>query len=57
MVIARARSLFNLPARVDGIVVFFYSAYAIQSARQHFIIPLDAQIWTEADIRREGIEY
>jgi uncharacterized caspase-like protein len=37
-----------------AIVVFFYSGYAIQAARQNFIIPLDANIWTETDVRREG---
>jgi hypothetical protein len=30
-----------------AIVVFFYGGYAIQVARQNFIIPVDAQIWTE----------
>jgi uncharacterized caspase-like protein len=39
---------------VGAIVVFFYSGYAIQAARQNFIIPLDAKIWTEPDVRREG---
>jgi uncharacterized caspase-like protein len=38
-----------------AIVVFFYSGYAIQAARQNFIIPLDALIWTETDVRREGV--
>jgi uncharacterized caspase-like protein len=37
-----------------AIVVFFYSGYAIQAARQNFLIPLDAKIWTETDVRREG---
>ena len=37
-----------------AIVVFLYSGYAIQAARQNFIIPLDANIWTETDVRREG---
>jgi uncharacterized caspase-like protein len=37
------------------VVVFFFSGYAIQAARQNFIIPLDALIWREADVRRGGI--
>jgi uncharacterized caspase-like protein len=38
-----------------AIVVFFFSGYAIQSAGQNFIVPLDAIIWTEPDVRREGV--
>ncbi|MEA2840522.1 MAG: hypothetical protein QOF41_1852 [Methylobacteriaceae bacterium] len=38
-----------------AVVVFFFSGYAIQAARQNFIIPLDALIWKEADVRREGL--
>jgi uncharacterized caspase-like protein len=37
-----------------AIVVFFYGGYAIQVARQNFVIPVDAQIWTESDVRRDG---
>ena len=33
----------------------FFSGYAIQSARQSYIIPVDGQIWTEADVRRDGV--
>src|SRR6202000_78611 len=29
--------------------------YGIQSNRQSFMLPVDAQIWTEADVRRDGI--
>ncbi|WP_426612770.1 caspase family protein [Bradyrhizobium sp. McL0616] len=32
----------------------FYSGFGIQSARQSFMIPVDAQIWTESDVRRDG---
>jgi uncharacterized caspase-like protein len=37
-----------------AIVVFFYGGYAIRVARQNFVIPVDAQIWTESDVRRDG---
>jgi uncharacterized caspase-like protein len=33
---------------------FSISGYAIQTPRQNFIVPLDALIWTELDVRREG---
>ncbi len=38
-----------------ALVVVFFSGYGIQSGKQSFMIPLDAQIWTEKDIRRDGI--
>jgi len=38
-----------------SLVVVFFSGYGIQSGRQTFMIPIDAQIWTENDIRRDGI--
>jgi len=38
-----------------ALVVVFFSGYGIQSGKQTFLIPVDAQIWTENDIRRDGI--
>ncbi len=38
-----------------SVVLIFFSGYGIQSNRQSFMIPVDAQIWTEADVRRDGI--
>jgi caspase domain-containing protein/tetratricopeptide repeat protein len=37
-----------------SIALIFYSGFAIQSARQSYLIPVDAQIWTESDVRRDG---
>lgn len=37
-----------------SVVLLFFSGYGIQSNRQSFMIPVDAQIWTEADVRRDG---
>jgi Tfp pilus assembly protein PilF len=37
------------------VALIFFSGYGIQSARQSYLIPVDAQIWTEADVRRDGI--
>jgi uncharacterized caspase-like protein len=33
----------------------FFSGYGIQSNRQNYMIPTDAHIWTEAEVRRDGI--
>ncbi len=37
-----------------SVVLIFYSGYGIQAARQSYLIPVDAQIWTEPDVRRDG---
>ncbi|QPF92198.1 caspase family protein [Bradyrhizobium commune] len=37
-----------------SVALVFYSGFGIQSARQSFMIPVDAQIWTESDVRRDG---
>jgi Caspase domain/Tetratricopeptide repeat len=37
-----------------SIALVFFSGYGIQSNRQSYMVPVDAQIWTEADVRRDG---
>ncbi|QQN64671.1 caspase family protein [Bradyrhizobium diazoefficiens] len=37
-----------------SVALLFYSGFGIQSARQSFMIPVDAQIWSESDVRRDG---
>jgi uncharacterized caspase-like protein len=34
--------------------LLFFSGFGIQSDRQTYMIPVNAQIWTEADVRRDG---
>ena len=36
------------------VALVFFSGFGIQSNRQSFMIPVDAQIWTEPDVRRDG---
>src|SRR6476469_7032509 len=38
-----------------SVALIFFSGFGVQSNRQSFMIPVDAQIWTEADVRRDGI--
>jgi uncharacterized caspase-like protein len=38
-----------------SVALIFFSGYGVQSNRQSFMIPVDAQIWTEADVRRDGV--
>jgi tetratricopeptide (TPR) repeat protein len=37
-----------------SVALIFFDGFGIQSGRQTYIIPVDAQIWTEADILRDG---
>src|ERR1700746_431393 len=37
-----------------SVALIFFSGFGIQSNRQSYLIPVDAQIWTEADVRRDG---
>src|SRR6202140_77849 len=37
-----------------SVALIFFSGFGIQSNRQSFMIPVDAQIWTEPDVRRDG---
>lgn len=39
---------------VGSVALIFFSGYGIQSNRQSYLIPVDGQIWTEADVRRDG---
>src|SRR5579871_222143 len=41
--------------RPGSIALIFFSGFGIQSNRQSYMIPVDAQIWTEPDVRRDGI--
>jgi Tfp pilus assembly protein PilF len=37
-----------------SVALVFFSGFGVQSGRQSYMIPVDAQIWTEADVRRDG---
>jgi lipoprotein NlpI len=37
-----------------SVALIFFSGFGVQSSRQSYMIPVDAQIWTEADVRRDG---
>ncbi|HEX3114417.1 MAG TPA: caspase family protein [Bradyrhizobium sp.] len=38
-----------------SVALIFFSGFGVQSNRQSYMIPIDAQIWTEADVRRDGL--
>ena len=53
---AMRRAFDRLYGRIKpgSVALIFFSGFGIQSNRQSFMIPVDAQIWTEADVRRDG---
>jgi lipoprotein NlpI len=40
--------------RPGSVALVFFSGFGIQSNRQSYMIPVDAQIWTEQDVRHDG---
>lgn len=43
-------------ARIERgtVALIFFDGFAIQSNRQTYLLPVDAQIWTEPDVARDG---
>jgi uncharacterized caspase-like protein len=39
----------------NATVVLFYSGYGIQIDRENFMIPVDAKIWSQSDVERDGV--
>jgi uncharacterized caspase-like protein len=40
--------------RHDSVVMLFFGGYGVQVGRESYMIPVDAVIWKEADVRRDG---
>jgi uncharacterized caspase-like protein len=51
------RAIDHLRARVhlNSIVLVYFGGFGIQSEGQNYLIPVDAKIWTEEDVRRQGV--
>ena len=41
--------------RSDSVVMLFFGGYGVQVGRESYMIPVDAAIWKESDVRREGL--
>ena len=41
--------------RPGSVALIFFSGFGISSNRQSYMIPVDAQIWQESDVRRDGV--
>jgi uncharacterized caspase-like protein len=52
-----SRAIGRLQARIrpDSVVMLFFGGYGVQVGRESYMIPVDAAIWNEADVRRDGV--
>jgi uncharacterized caspase-like protein len=51
------RAVERLKSRIrpDSVVLLFFGGYGIQIGRESYMIPVDATIWKESDVRRDGL--
>ena len=51
------RAIARLKGKInkDAVVMLFFGGYGVQAGRESYMIPVDARIWKESDIKREGI--
>ena len=51
----RAIDAFTAKVKSGTAALIYFNGFGIQAGRQTYLIPVGAQIWTEADVRRDGI--
>lgn len=51
------RAVDRLKAKItpETVVMLFFGGYGVQAGRESFMLPVDAAIWKESDVRREGV--
>jgi uncharacterized caspase-like protein len=51
------RAIGRLKSKIkpDTVVMLFFGGYGVQVGRESYMIPVDAAIWKEADVRRQGV--
>jgi tetratricopeptide (TPR) repeat protein len=50
----RAIDNFKKKTKPGAIALFYFNGFGVQTNRQTYLLPTDAQIWNEADVRRDG---
>ena len=50
------RAIDRLKSRIkpDSVVMLFFGGYGVQVGSESYMIPVDAAIWRESDVRRQG---
>ncbi len=51
----KAIDAFTGKIQKDTTALFYFSGFGLQAGRQSYLLPVNAQIWTEADVRRDGV--
>jgi uncharacterized caspase-like protein len=51
----RAVDRLKSKVRPDSVVMLFFGGYGVQAGRESYMIPVDARIWKESDVRRDGL--
>jgi uncharacterized caspase-like protein len=51
----RAVERMKAKIRPDTVVMLFFGGYGVQVGRESYMIPVDAAIWKEADVKRAGV--
>src|SRR5713226_5055471 len=51
------RAIGRLKSKIkpDSVVMLFFGGFGVQAGRESYMIPVDATIWKESDVRRNGI--
>ncbi|WGD52866.1 caspase family protein [Bradyrhizobium sp. CB1650] len=51
------RAVNRLKSRIhrDSVVMLFFGGYGVQAGRESYMLPVDAVIWKESDVRRNGV--
>jgi uncharacterized caspase-like protein len=51
-----SRAIGRLKSRIkpDSVVMLFFGGYGVQVGRESYMLPVDAVIWKESDVRRNG---
>jgi uncharacterized caspase-like protein len=51
-----ARAIGRLKSKIkpNSVVMLFFGGYGVQVGRESYMIPVDAAIWKESDVRRQG---
>lgn len=53
--IAEAVDRLKAEARPGSVVLVYFGGFGVQSRGQNYMIPVDAKIWEERDVRRDGV--
>jgi uncharacterized caspase-like protein len=51
----RALERLKSKIRSDSVVMLFFGGYGVQVGHESYMIPVDATIWKESDVRHEGV--